>query len=197
MADDEILKDVAEDTPMDEEELENVERAQESMVCPKCGWPVGMPITANITDDDKDAFLNAVLFGNNWIKEISRFGNRLIFRFRSRKASEGEAINSMLVERYGMAPYSPEKIKFYYDIALIFSLVSITIGSEEMTFPTPEAVTLDGLSEIYKDMFGNMDDSILCSARDAFIEFENCYQVLIRRSYDPNFWESAAQPSEN
>lgn len=155
-----------------------------------------------VTEDEKNAFIESVVSGNRYSGKASLFGGRINVVFRSRAAVESEAIDSFLRYR-GMNGVIKSSVS-YVD-ALRFCILAAGVESiNDEHYPTLIS-TSDGNNEnmFYRDspdgtkepcwvwMFDKWRDRseyLVAAILNEYFAFEAKYWKLIERAADENFW---------
>lgn len=162
-----------------------------------------------ISQEEKDAFLDSVVSGSRYTGKGILFGGRVRVAFRSRSSAESEAIDSFL--RYRGSHNIIQNGVAYAD-ALRFCILAAGVESlNDSKFPTLTDASngIDGLfyreeKEGTKDpewlwlfnKWRSMPESVVAAVLEEYFSFEAKYWKMIERAGDENFWSPGGSTGE-
>jgi len=181
-----------------DESLAAAPQANVDNSCPRCGYVFGTEL-AEATDEDKRQFLQAVLGGKRFTKEVYLFGGRIRVVFRSMTPSEREmAYRQVDAETAAKDIVAPgQYVRHFVDYALVISLAEFQrLGQAEVKLAPVNEMSYN--EELYKtplpQLLQYVHDKLFVveSIRRAvgleFTKFQRLQELLEVKADDPDFW---------
>lgn len=159
--------------------------------------------SVEITDDEKQAFIDAVVSGGRYRNTVTIFGGRVVLGLRARTVGESEAIDSYIRRRV-----SDGTIKVgveYSDNMRLCLLVSDVerLGDEvfpEMSKPLMAVSTPDGVVEPewtkMLDVWRSKPEGLVNAILPEIFKFEVKYGEMVKHGSDENFWPTGESTGE-
>jgi len=160
-----------------------------------------------ITAQDKQNFLKALVDGTRFTRTFSIYDGRLTGAFRARTNAESSAIITEMTRRVNIKPMLMEVYAQKMRHALLHCMLSKYQGVDRKEWSGDIAaveVIKDGKTEIqepqwYVDMetvFKGKDEGITLAIYAELRRFEKIYWTLVRNAGDQNFWNPEASSIE-
>jgi hypothetical protein len=161
-------------------------------VCKRCGWDQSRPITEEPTEEDKTAFLESVLGGGRFVRDITLMGGKLIVRFRTLTVAEEDLILANMKRKLdnNEVANQDEWQLGYTRMRMFGMLASLVMGSNVRMFQEM-SLTAD-LDQLVNAAFGSLPLPFHGILYQALNTFDDLVRVLTSRAYDPNFWKGPA-----
>ena len=148
-----------------------------------------------ITQADKNAYLDAIVKGTRYTSKASLFGGRVNVKFRSRSLEETAAILSYINHEGAAGSFRTRAdVQNASLTALLVAQVAEIDGVSygEMKKPLLYVETVDGVDEPawVKDLeiWRRKPEALVAALGDALVEFEAKYWEMTRAAKDENFW---------
>jgi hypothetical protein len=176
--------------------------------CPHCGWDLTRKEGVEATDEDKVAFVQAVLARERFTKSYRLLGGRVLVAFRSLTTQEGDlALTQSAYDAETPAVRDvPQLVRVLTDYRMCLSLARIEAGLDRQDLPEwlePNAVDYDPITPratVLKQVVPYVFDKVLRSeplriaCAQTFYDFQRLVELLERRAADPNFWPAVGGP---
>lgn len=151
--------------------------------------------SVEITAEDKDAFISALVSGGRFMARRKLFNGKVEVVFRSRSLSETEAILAYM-HRNGVSGKftTTADVQNTSLLALLVAQVASLNGVDyaEMKAPLKYVETVGGVEEPAwvpdMDIWRRKPEALLSALGDALVEFEAKYWAMTKASKDENFW---------
>lgn len=172
-------------------------------MCPRCGFDTTQAVVADVTEDDKRAFLASILGETQYEKEVDIFNGNAKLYFRARKVELSELIERQLnvdkqLERMtDIMAY--ETLLLRYNLATCLTAYRIK-GKEKVDLPeidldkrvdTDTSIQDTALPVYIQKVFGKWNDILFAAAMSAARIFSAEVDLLLNRAGDEDFWDSA------
>ncbi len=156
-----------------------------------------------VTDDDKNAFIDALVTGKRYKSSVVMFGGRLLLKMRARTVGESEAIDSYL-RRCVVSGRIKVGVE-YSDLMRLCLLVSDVeqLGDEqypEMEKPLIAVSGPDGVKDPpwikMLDVWRSKPEGLINAILPEVFKFEVKYAEMVKRGIDGNFWRTGESTGE-
>lgn len=157
------------------------------------------PVKVEITQAERDLFLDAVVTGKRFRLTSKLFGDRYTIVFRSRSQAETQAVTAQLM--YEMRTTPNMNVEFLYGARLRCMLLAAQVESINGTAYTELAApllrTIDGEKTIEPGWLAqangwqNAAEGLTVAIYTALQEFERKYWTMVENARDQNFWKPA------
>jgi len=163
----------------------------------------GNDTSVEITQQDKNKFIEAVITGDRFVSEAKLFGGRVTVRFRSRSMDETEAILAY-IHRQGVLGKFETRTDVHNATlaALLVAQVQEYCGVEYPPMKKPYKFT-EGVGGVQPpawvdDMkiWSSKSDAVVAALGSALVSFEAKYWKMIEASKDENFWNPGGSTGE-
>ena len=161
--------------------------------------PAMEPIDVEITDMDREMFLDAMINGTRFELPFSLFGNKVTGMMRIRSQAESQALLSRL-----MYELRTEKIQFEVEYSsrlrsmLLAAQIRTLNGVDYAELSKPYVTTVHSADKVEEPgwleqvvTWERMPEGMVTAMYDALREFEAKYWTMIRNAKDQNFWKPA------
>lgn len=205
----EKVTDKKEDTPAEKTTPPAPEKVTESAAqpisgppfCPRCGWDMKQKFEVEATDEDKEAFLIALLGGHRFRKKYALFGGKVVVTFRNMLAEENKAIYRQLVIDQQAKKIATEAEWFVQmmDYRLACSFEELTDKNGKPIASMPEVLLVTPLPEddtnnplvqqLHKINTTTLAQEVTRRLVGAHLrKFQRLLEVLEAQALDPSFW---------
>ena len=160
----------------------------QGVVCPRCEWPAARQ-NVQPSEEDKKAFLRAVLGDGQFGKTYPLYDGKLKLGFSSLTTAQSLVLSEMGRLVPGKTPY--EQSVELFRLKLLFYLTA----KNDETFVPPavddEEVTFKQVRAEYLKRFGKWNEALLALALRTLQEFIRLEDLLMNGGLDKAFWKSA------
>jgi hypothetical protein len=165
--------------------------------CPRCGWVIDNHSIHEPTEDDVLEFMESVLGGRRFEKEVSLLNGKITIRFRTVTVEEEDAITSYLNEKMDDKDIqnTSEWTMSYNRARLVCMLKEMRLGEGIKKFPPIKDMACDkettakALTRLVDEVPRDWPAAIYGLITQAMLQMDGTYQTLMARAYDPDFWE--------
>jgi len=102
--------------------------------CPRCQWPVRTPFDVEITTQDKQQFMAAMLGLNRFEKDYTLLGGSVVVRFRSLTSRETETVMLEIghMMREGTSAGQGEYLLNLMELRMVASVAQLVVGGNHV-----------------------------------------------------------------
>ena len=160
--------------------------------------------TVDITDEDREAFLQALVAGGRYERSFSLFGGRLRGVFRCRKIAESDGIIAWLTQRINDKAIDtrPEYLTLLRNAVLAMQVKSLRglINEDFPEAPAPYAPTRSADGKTVDapawvpmaEAWGERPEALVAALHNELQLFEQRYWAMVMDAGNQNFWKPAA-----
>ena len=151
-----------------------------------------------ISEEDKNAFLDAVVDDSRFERPFSLFNGRVTGIFRSRTVGESRAIIIELHRQWAKHEYLPaSEYSTLMKSAMLRMQLKELNGVQYPEAEEPLIATYNFKAENVKDpawfkemdeMCNKMSDAVSAALYEALVYFEKVYWTMVKKAEDQNFW---------
>jgi len=140
--------------------------------------PVVEEIVADVTTDQRRAFIRSLLAGERFQHTVDLFGGDVRVTFCSRRVSENKIARKLAKQQYEEPQAAYREL-----VQLAFSLEELTCGELSLTRTDIVSDTTLNL-----DTLGKLNDILYYAVLNEFRAFEDICDALFKKANDPDFW---------
>ena len=169
--------------------------------CPRCSWDMKQKFEVEATNEDKEAFLIALLGGQRFRKKYELFGGKVVVTFRNMLAEENKAVYRQLVidQRAKKIETEAEWFVQMMDYRLACSFEELTDKDGKPIASMPEVAIVTPLPEddannplvqqLQKINSTTLSQEITRRLVGAHLrKFQRLLETLEAQALDPSFW---------
>jgi hypothetical protein len=161
-------------------------------ICKRCGWDQRKELALEPTEADKLAFLESVLGGGRFVRDVPLMGGKLVVRFQTLLVEEEDAIMRYLRGQLeaGKVMNNDEWGLAYLRARLLGSIAQVI--SADRVKPYGGLVVQDEIGKQIEGLFAKLPMPVHGILYQALSTFDELVRALTSRANDQNFWRGPA-----